>query len=326
MRAITRHDIMARNTKNNNSDGTDDPGYASAKTAYAQQPAAAKTKRSPLMYIAAAVIAIVLIAIAYYVLSGSGGQSLSSEQIFNNMSSANLNQTQMLFVNDLKKSENVTNLQVSYYSSNATQYMTQSSNLTIAISSNMTINSYKLGNYNKTAVIGIVAYTNARNADVIAKNVSGTYYYNTNTTITCFNDTAYSSGLVTNSSLQCGSGDQGMYFLEQAPYTAVNVSSLSYLIFNSTVTNVGTKLIIRRGCDDFIISNATSANLQSNYSVFNICIDNQYGIPLYFNETDVIGGIPSSFAITATSVSTNVTSQELAIPQSYLSASRQSII
>jgi len=232
----------------------------------------------------------------------------------------------MLFVNDLEKSENVTNLQVSYYSSNATQYITQSSNLTIAISNNMTINSYKLGNYNRTAIIGVVTYTNARNGDVMAKNVSGTYYYNTNTTITCFNDTTYSSGLVTNSSLQCGSGDQGMSFLEEVPYTAVNVSSLSYLVFNNTVTYAGTKLIIGRGCDDFIISNATSANLQSDYSVFNICIDNQYGILLYLNETDVIGGIPSSFAITATSVSTNVSSQELAIPQQYLSASQQSII
>jgi len=66
---------MAKNTQNGNSDGTDGPGYASAKTAYAQQPAAAKTKRSPLMYIAAAVVAIVLIAIAYYVLSDPAGRA-----------------------------------------------------------------------------------------------------------------------------------------------------------------------------------------------------------------------------------------------------------
>ena len=96
----------------------------------------------------------------------------SSSQIFNNVSNANLNQTQMLFVNDLEKSENVTNLYVSYYSKNATQYITQSSNLTLAISSNMTIDSYRLGNYNRSSITGVQAYTNAKNGDVVAKNVS----------------------------------------------------------------------------------------------------------------------------------------------------------
>ncbi len=156
--------------------------------------------------------------------------------------------------------------------------------------------------------------------------MSGTYYYNTNTTLTCFNDTTYSAGLVTNSSLQCGSGDQGMSFMEATPYTAVNVSSLSYLVFNSTVSDAGAKTIGGRGCEDFIISNATTANLQSNYSVFNICLDNQYGIPLYLNQTVVSGGIPSSFAVMATAVSANASSSEFVIPQQYLNAVPKSII
>jgi hypothetical protein len=117
-----------------------------------------------------------------------------------------------------------------------------------------------------------------------------------------------------------------MSFIEATPYTAVNVSSLSYLVFNSTVSYTGTKTIAGRGCDNFIISNATASNLQSNYSIFNICLDNQYGIPLYLNQTVVSGGIPSSFAVTATAVSANASSSEFVIPQQYLNAIPKSII
>ena len=183
-----------------------------------------------------------------------------------------------------------------------------------------------MGNYNKTVIQYHNSYANTQNGDVIAKNISSIYYYNTNTTITCFNDTTYSSGLVTNSSLQCGSGDQGLSDIEETPFTAVNVSSLSYLVFNNTVTYDGAETIAGRSCDDFIISNATASNLQFNYSVFNLCIDTQYGVPLYFNETDVIGGVPSSFVFTATAVSTNVPSSEFVIPQQYLNSIQQSII
>ncbi len=278
-----------------------------------------------LKYAVMIIVVGALIAIAYYVLSGSG-QGLSSEQIFQNVSSANLNQTQALLVSDLEKSLNVSDLYVSYYSSNATQYVRQSSNLTIALTNNQTIDSYKLGDYNRTSITSIVAYTNAKNGIRLAENVSGVYYYNTNATITCFNDTSYSSMLVSNSSLQCATGDQGLSYLEETPFTAANVSSLSYLVFNNTVTYGGTKRMAGRSCDDFVISNATAANLRSNYTVVELCIDKGYGIPLYFNDTTVVGGVPSSFAFTATVVSMNVTSSELVVPQQYLNAVSQSII
>jgi len=295
---------------------------SSANSTNTSQPS--QRKRSPLKYIAIAVFVLIVIALLYFT-SGSG-PSLTSKQIFSNVTSSGLSQTQSLFVNDLQRSENVSNLAVTYFSSNATRYVAQSSNLTIAITSNQTIDSYKLGNYNKTVSTSMVTYTNSKNGVVIAKNVSSIYYYNTNTTVICFNDTSYSSTLVTNSSLQCGSGDQGESFIEETPFTAVNVSSLAYLVFNSTITYSGAKTIAGRNCDDFIISNATGANLQANYSVYNLCIDTQYGIPLYFNETDVTGGVPSSFTFTATSVSTDVPSSEFTIPVQYLNAVPHSII
>jgi hypothetical protein len=137
--------------------------------------------------------------------------------------------------------------------------------------------------------------------------------------------TTYSAGLETNSSLSCAHGDQGLSYIEQTPFTADNVSSLSLLVFNNTLTYKGAKTIDGRNCDDFIISNVSASNIQSNYSVYNICIDTQYGIPLYFNQTDVVGGSPSSYVFTATAVATNATASEFVIPQQYMSAA-QSII
>jgi hypothetical protein len=309
--------------KNIQKDGKDTGSQNGPFTA----PRAAKSggRGNLLKYAVVIVVAGVLIALAYYALSGSGG-GLTSRQIFSNVSSANLNQTQARFVNDLMRSENVSDLYVSYYFSNATEYVTPSSNLTIAITSNRTIDSYKLGNYNVTSIASVVAYTNTKSKVVIEKNVSEIYYYDTNTTLTCFNDTSYSSTLIANASLQCAFGDQGLSYLEESPFTAVNVSSLSYLVFNNTVTYGGTRRIAGRGCDDFVISNETASNLRSNYTIFNFCIDSQYGIPLYINDTTVVNGIPSSFAFAATAVSVNVTGSELAIPRQYLNAVPKSII
>ncbi len=290
------------------------------------QPNANASKGSMLKYTAIAAVVCVVLVLMYYAFTGGGSKSLSSKQIFSDVSSYNLNRTQALFVSDLEKSENVSSIYVSYYSSNATEFIPQSGNLTIEITNNQTIDSYKMGNYNRTVITGIVAYTNSKNGVLLAKNVSSVYYYHTNATVTCFNDTTYSSPIGTNSSLQCGSGDQGLSYLEQTPFTAANVSSLSYLVINTTVTYSGTKSIAGRSCDDFIISNATASNLQSNYTVYTMCIDTQYGMPLYFNATEVAGGVPNSFAFTATAVSTSVPAAEFVIPPQYLSTISHSII
>jgi hypothetical protein len=114
--------------------------------------------------------------------------------------------------------------------------------------------------------------------------------------------------------------------MEESPFTAANVSSLSYLVFNATVEFEGPKSIAGRSCDDFVISNETASNEQSDYIVFNLCIDSQYGVPLYFNETEVYQGVPYAAAATATSVSTDVTGSDFTIPQQYLNAVPRAIV
>ncbi len=310
------------NRKNRSGDGTENATYLADNASTATS----ATRQNPLKYVAMMVVIGVVIALAYYAITGWGSKGLSSKQTFSYVLNQSLNQTQALFVNDLKKSENVSNLYIAYYYSNSTEYIKQSSNITIEISSNQTINSYRLGEYNRTDIASVVAYTDKESNAMIAKNVSSVYYYGSNTTVTCFNDTDYSSSSITNSSLQCGTGDQGLSYLEQTPFTAANVSELSYLVFNNTVTYSGTRSIAGRSCDNFIISNETPSNLQENYTVYGFCIDKQYGIPLYFNATEVVGGAPSSFAFTATEVSANVSASELVVPQQYLKAIPHSII
>lgn len=276
-----------------------------------------------IMYIAIAAVVIVAVAAVYIFISGS--KTLNSNQIFSSISNASLNQTQKQFVDDLEKSGNITNIAVVYKVLNSTAYVTESNNLTLAINSNDTISSYKMGNYNKTVIASIVTDSNAKTGEIIAKNASYVYYYNTNTTLTCFNETIYSAS-VSNSSLDCGSGDQGLDYIEEAPFTAANVSSLSYLALNNTVTYQGIRSIAGRNCDNFIISNETGSNLESNYTVFDMCVDRQYGILLYINETEVSNGLPSSFVMTAVSVSPYVNASEFVIPQRYLNAKSSSII
>ncbi len=314
---------MARkSTRNANNTDTSSQSNAAGSVL----PTTNATNRRLLKYVAIAVIVGVVLVLGYYTITGVSSHSLNSKQIFSNVSSYDLNQTQSLFVNDLEKSENVSSLQVAYYSSNTTEQVPESGNVTIAITYNQTIDSYKSDTYNKTVITDTVAYTNSETGARIIKNVSSVYYYDTNTTVTCLNDTSYSALSVTNSSLQCGFGDQGWSYLEETPFTAANVSALSYLVFNNTITYKGVKSIAGRSCDGFIFSNATAANLQSNYTIYNLCIDTRYGIPLYFNATEVAGGVPNSFVFTATAVTTSVSASEFVIPPQYLSAIPNSII
>lgn len=290
-------------------------------------------KRNPLVYVAVIVVIFVVIGVAVYYFSKSGGQgqSVSTSNILSNLSSSNLNTTQQLFVSDLERSQNDSSLQVSFYSSNATEHV-QSGNETIAISSNQTIDSYKAGNQNVSVQRDMLVYTNEATGQVLAKNITALYYYNiSSNTITCYNQTTYTLGAyglaVSNATLQCQPGDGGLSYLEEYPFRPTNVSSIAVLVNMGNITYKGSKTVMGRSCDDFILSNATSANLLSNYSTLDVCIDKQYGIPISFNETDVVGGVPQKpYTFVATSISSSVSASDFVIPSEYLSNVSQSII
>ncbi|MDE1860674.1 MAG: hypothetical protein KGH72_03050 [Candidatus Micrarchaeota archaeon] len=286
---------------------------------------AAGGMRSPLIYVAILAAVLAVMALAYYEFSGASGTGLTSNQVLNNVSGSNLNATQALFINDLRQSANITNMHVSYYFGNSINYITAPGNHTIAVTSNQTLDSYKFGSYNKSVFSSVVTYADSQNGSTIAKNISKVYYYNTNTMLTCFNYTSYLSNSVTNSSLSCSHGDNGFSYLEVTPYTIANVTPLALLVFNNSVSYSGVKDVFGRNCDYFAISNVTSANTRSNYSVIDICLDKQYGFPLFLNETLVSAGLPNSFSLTADLVSTNVSQSEFVVPQRYINATQQAI-
>jgi hypothetical protein len=300
-----------------------------ANATSASQTGTGPKKRTFVLLLAAiAVILVIIIVFVYYgYTSLTQGKQQTGTQILNNISNSSLNQTDTLFINDIKKSEGVSTLHVTYYSSNKTIYApSPTGNYTLAVSNNQTVSSYKMGNYNRTDINIVQGYTDTKTGIVLLQNVSGLEYYNTNATIICFNETTYSSGILTNSSLQCQKGDDGQSYVEEYPFTADNISSLSVLVLEGSIRYAGQQTIIGRSCDEFDYSNATSPNPLSNYTEMDMCLDTQYGIPLYLNTTFVSGGIPNSTAYTATSFTTNVSASELAIPQAYLSNVSQSII
>lgn len=317
---------MAKNTPDNTQSSTSNQSgpFSSSNTTTSGK------SNSLLLIGAIIVIVVIIIGIAYYAITKlSSGSSTPTSATLNSISNSSLNQTAALFLTDLKNSQYVSALHVTYFESNATIYSTPpGANYSIAITSNQTVQSYKLNDYNRTDVINLFAYTNTKDGDVLSENVSDIEYYNSNTTIICFNQTTYELGAKTNSSLQCESGDGGESFIEQFPFTADNITAFAFVIDNATYSlkYVGTETYIGRSCDDFIISNETTSNLLTNYSAFSMCLDHQYGVPLYFNATEVVGGIPNSTVYTATALSTNVTASDFVIPQAYLDNVSHSII
>ncbi len=313
--------------KKSQDDSTTVAPAPTAKTQPAAQQGTEGKRNTIILYAILILVVVIVIALAYYAISSlTGGSGLNSRQALDSLSNSSLNQTQMMLLSDFQKTENLTAIYASYFSGNGTTYVNEPGNITIAINNTQTVGSYLLGSYNRSDLSNPVIYTNVKTRQVIASNTSGIEYYRTaNTTITCFNQTTLSSG-VTNSSIDCTNGDGGISSLEQFPFSIGNVTALAAQMLAANLTYGGTKTIIGRPCDSFVASNETTSNLLSNYSVIAVCIDRQYGIPLYLNETDIVGGIPNSTEFTITRISTNVSGSDFVIPQKYLDNLSQSII
>src|SRR5271170_6701902 len=106
-------------------------------------------KRNPTVYALVLVLVVVVIAVAFLALQSSTKKNEQSAfRIFNNLSNSSLNRTQLIFLNDLEKSINLTRnygpnpsqgVHVTYYEQNAT--VLQSG---LDVNSNMTIDSYQM--------------------------------------------------------------------------------------------------------------------------------------------------------------------------------------
>ncbi len=279
----------------------------------------ALTKKRTIMYIASAVAIVVIGVLAYYALSGFGNSKvIKGSQVFKGLSNSSLNATQTEFLTELKKSQGISSMHITYYSQNKGASEQQADNSTVEEDINQTVDSYVLGDSGKSVLTSIVTYSNTITKNTILENRSTVYYYNTpSNTITCLNQSTNSSGVI-NSSISCYPGNGGLTYLNGFPFSVTNVTSLALIVYQGSTSYQGMKTIDGRFCDSYFFRNGSSTNLSSNYSTLSLCIDQQYGLPLYFNETQVIRGALNSLAFTAIKVSTNVSNAEFVIPAAYL--------
>jgi hypothetical protein len=287
-----------------------------------------KSGRNTLMYAAVAILIIAIVVMAYFLFNLNAKRQATNKILSNkNLSNSSFNRTQLILLQDLQKSlstyKNLNSSQtkgihVTYYVENGTHYIQQSNGINLTVNGSETIDAYQLGSFNKTIIRNTLIYSNSKTGKLVSKNISSIYYYSSNTTITCFNDTTIISNH-SNSSLQCTSGDAGLDYILKYPYMASNISQFGYLILEGNITYGGVKAILGRNCDSFEFSNVTHTTLLSNYSVTNLCLDSVYGIPIYARSIDIVNGTPiSTYNYTATNFSTNVQGSSFIIPAAYL--------
>lgn len=281
--------------------------------------------RKVVYLVVAAVVVIALVAFySVYISGGKSGKQKGNSSLSNVTSTSSAqNISKQLFYSDLAKALNVTDLGV-VYAANTTKQVVPSVQKGIVVTSNQTISSYMMGrNYDKALFFSQVIYTGSKNNTVLGINTTRLYYYETpNNTVTCLNQSGYFGNAVINTSIRCLQGNGGILDLVSFPFTITNLTSFGYIGL-SNITAQGTKVIDGRTCNSFVSSSA-GKNLLANYSTAEFCLDTQYGIPIYYNETDVIDGAEyQGLYIVIKSMTTNLSQSDFTIPQTYLDYVKQ---
>jgi hypothetical protein len=278
-----------------------------------------KPKRSMTPYIIIGIILVLIVVLGYFAFLAPSAPSNPNQNILSNLTNKSLTSAQHLYYEDLAKAADISALSISYSTGgNVSQPITGPNNTKLIVTANQKINSETMGNNSTSTLYAAVTYHNAANNALLISNDSNIYFYDTpQNTVTCLNQTTYEAG-TSSANLTCTYGDGGLYYLDSFPFVITNVTALGYL-GPADVTYLGTKTIIGRTCDNFMISNQTGG-LISNYTTVSTCLDTQYGIPLYFNETDFSGGLPSQgMLLVVQNISTNVSGQAFVIPPAYIS-------
>lgn len=307
---------MPNNATSTNNSNT--PTYPSTQTS--QQSTQSGSNRKTLIYILVGVMLVLILAAAYFTLF-SGPSTPPNQNIYSNLSSANLTPGQHAFYVDLAKAANVSSIGVTYFAGNYTNATISPGGAPLVSTTQQIITAYRSGADNASELLTTVTYFDAASNSIVGTNSSDVYFYNTTQgTVTCINETT-SAGIIRNGNLTCTFGDGGLGYLRSFPFEITNVTALGYLGTGS-VTYSGPSTMIGRACDDFLVSNLISPSA-SNYSQVSLCMDEQYGIPLYFNETDYSNGVPSQgLLLVAQNISSNVPASAVSIPAAYESSAQ----
>lgn len=266
------------------------------------------------MLIYLGIIILVAIIAVVYLLSPTKNASFLS---IYNLSNPNLTQNQRLFLEDLQNVSNADSLSISYSAGRTIQLIPYSNNVIVVSASSDNFISYRLGSEIKSIFNSNFTQIDQSSNTLITKNDTSLYFYSTsNGTMACAIDDKYMNS-TSNFSIRCQRGDAGLSFLEQFPSVPTNSSSIIFYLTIGNTSYVGQKSFIGRSCDDFHITNETTS--PANYTTAEICIDKQYGVPLYLNMSDVAGGsVTSGSTLVATSITTNVSASEFVIPAKFL--------
>lgn len=88
------------------------------------------------------------------------------------------------------------------------------------------------------------------------------------------------------------------------------------------MTYLGNESVAGRNCSSFFVSSRNYSSASANYSTASICLDKELGIPLYYNQTDIVMGAENfSVRIIAQNISAESNPGDFVIPQSYLNLS-----
>ncbi len=183
-----------------------------------------------------------------------------------------------MFDSELNMSSSLSDIGVEYVFGNTSAEL-KSGTQRIQVLQSETIYSYRFGGYSKAVMDTSLSYAQGQNTLVSYSNI--TSYFNTPMLeLTCVNQSVYHTAGASNATISCINGTSS----EQAdsfPISINAVAGLEAITKTYSGSYLGTKNISGRTCDDYLFSNTT----QAVTTTYNICLDTDYGMPLYMNET-----------------------------------------
>ncbi len=266
------------------------------------------------VYLGIAILLIAIAVISFYLASSPHPHTKPPSNSTTN-STTPPDTPRAIFLSDAKKFTQAGSLHLLYFGGNYTQTI-QSGNSILEVLNTQYISSYKMGQDLRSTFSQNITVKNKNTGATINSTNSTLYYYNTlYGELTCLNQTKHSGGK-SNTTLKCYQGNGGLSELSKFPFNLSDAGSIAELLVGNNISYTGPRYGIGgRPCDLFSLS---SNQTGTNFTTMDICLDKQYGVPLYFNSTSVLQNqIYSTNLLLALNFSTNVTAEDFAIPAAY---------
>ena len=191
-----------------------------------------------------------------------------------------------MFDSELNISGSLSDIGVEYAFGNTSAKM-GSGTQQVDVLQSETIYSYLFDGYSKEVMDVSLSYMQGHNTLDNYSNVTS-YFVTPALKLSCINQSVYRTAGTSNTTVSCvnGSSPEQAGSFPLSIKAAVNLASIATTYPGSYL---GTKNISGRICNDYLFSNTT----QAVTTTYNICLDSDYGIPDYMNETVFKDGVYS---------------------------------